>query len=71
MIIKGIEYKVIGSGSSYSLVVLVADDQLDKVHHFVAVYDCSNCIGVLLMYSLPKMKLDKKMSRWHLCLWVT
>ncbi|RCI04471.1 hypothetical protein CU098_012950, partial [Rhizopus stolonifer] len=37
--VMGIEYKVIDRSFGYGLVVLVAGDQLNKAHHFVAVYD--------------------------------
>lgn len=62
MAIKGIEYKVIDRSFGYGLVVLVAGDQLNKAHHFVAVYDCNNCINGLSIHSLPKIKLGKKIT---------
>jgi glutamate synthase (NADPH/NADH) small chain len=47
---------VVGSGPAG----LACADQLNKLGHFVTVFEKSDRIGGLLMYGIPNMKLDKK-----------
>lgn len=46
---------IIGSGPAG----LAAADQLNKMGHFVTVYERSDRIGGLMMYGVPNMKADK------------
>lgn len=54
---SGKRVAIIGSGPAG----LAAADQLNKVGHFVTVYERDDRIGGLLMYGIPNMKLDKKL----------
>lgn len=47
---------IIGSGPT----VLAATDQLNKSGRWVTDHDRNDCMGGLLIYSIPNMKLDKK-----------
>jgi NADPH-dependent glutamate synthase beta subunit-like oxidoreductase len=38
---------------------LAAADQLNKMGHFVTVFERANRIGSLMMYGVPNMKTDK------------
>ena len=51
----GKKVAIVGSGPAG----LAAADQLNKVGHEVTVYERADRIGGLLMYGIPKMKLDK------------
>ena len=51
----GKKIAIVGSGPAG----LAAADQLNKVGHNVTVYERADRIGGLLMYGIPKMKLDK------------
>lgn len=46
---------IVGSGPSG----LAAADQLNKMGHFVKVFERSDRIGGLMMYGVPNMKADK------------
>lgn len=51
----GLRVAIVGSGPAG----LSAADQLNRVGHFVCVYERADRIGGLLMYGIPNMKLDK------------
>ncbi|KAF2859209.1 glutamate synthase-like protein [Piedraia hortae CBS 480.64] len=53
---SGKRIAIIGSGPAG----LACADQLNRVGHWVTVYERSDRIGGLLMYGIPNMKLDKK-----------
>jgi glutamate synthase (NADPH/NADH) len=46
---------IVGSGPAG----LAAADQLNKMGHFVTVFECSDRIGGLMMYGVPNMNTDK------------
>jgi glutamate synthase (NADPH/NADH) len=46
---------IIGSGPAG----LAAADQLNKMGHFVTVFECSDRIGGLMMFGVPNMNTDK------------
>ena len=46
---------IVGSGPSG----LAAADQLNKMGHFVTVFERADRIGGLMMYGVPNMKTDK------------
>jgi glutamate synthase (NADPH/NADH) small chain len=53
----GKKVAVVGSGPAG----LAAADQLNKVGHWVTVFERADRIGGLLMYGIPNMKLDKRL----------
>ncbi|OAY82759.1 Glutamate synthase 1 (NADH), chloroplastic [Ananas comosus] len=54
----GKKVAIVGSGPAG----LAAADQLNKMGHFVTVYERADRIGGLMMYGVPNMKTDKDLS---------